>query len=346
MRVLHVLTEPRGGGGKYAVTLARASVARGDEVVFASPRPLAVGLPEIPLRVGSISRLRQECGRADLVHLHGVRAGLVGLLCRRQRVLLTTGGLHALRAAHGVWRGPIGLATRKLLRGADAIICVSEAEAEDIRKLDGSLAPRTVVVLNGVPPALVPTQQERDDARVRLGIPLDWRVILFVGSLIFQKHPELAIEAVAIARRSVPELVLLVAGEGPLRATLEPLAGEGIRLLGNRDDVEVLLAACDVVLNTSRWEGLSLALLEALWRGRPLVVTDAPGNAEAAGAAGLLVTQEPQDVAAALLRLLKNDELHAAMSAEARRRAEALFREDVMIGKTLAVYDELLAAKL
>lgn len=41
------------------------------------------------------------------------------------------------------------------------------------------------------------------------------------------------------------------------------------------------------------------------------------------------MTQEPQDVAAALLRLLKNDELHAAMSAEARRRAEALFREDV-----------------
>jgi glycosyltransferase involved in cell wall biosynthesis len=115
-----------------------------------------------------------------------------------------------------------------------------------------------------------------------------------------------------------------------------------VRLLGERDDVDDLLAAADAVVNTSRWEGLSLALLEALWRGRPLVVVDAPGNAEAAGDAGLVVRErDAAAVAAAIERLFAEPRLLEALSGRARARAEACFDERRMVAGTLALYDEL-----
>lgn len=340
MKILHVLTRPEGGGGAYAVALARAAQARGDDVVLASPRPLDAGFPELRLGRGSLASLRAAARSADLVHLHGVRATLTRPLLLGTRVVVTTHGLHALRAAKGFRRRAIGLVTHLLVRGVDAIVCVSEAEARDLRKLRVP-SRRTHVVLNGVPPAEAPAEAERQEARRLLELEPDSFVVLFVGNLIYQKHPQLALDAAAIASRSVPGLTLLVAGEGELHAALEGRGGDATRLLGRRRDMDVLYAAADVQLNTSRWEGLSLALLEGLWRGLPLVVTDAPGNAEAAGDAGLLTHQEPDAVAAALVRLAQEPALRAALAARARPRAESHFREDVMLERTLAIYDSV-----
>jgi glycosyltransferase involved in cell wall biosynthesis len=338
VKILHVLTEPKGGGGAYAVALARAAAARGDRVLLASPRPLAAGLPEIRLRRGSLVRLRRASRNADLVHLHGVRAALVRPLLARRHVVITTHGLHALRASRGLRKRAVSLATRSLLRDLDAIVCVSEAEARDLRELRLPLA-RTHVVLNGVPAVDAPGETQRHDARRLLGIGTDAFVVLFVGSLIHQKNPHLALEAAAIARRSRPDLVLLVAGDGVLRADLENHGYDGTRLLGHRSDMDLLYAAADMLLNTSRWEGLSLSLLEGLWRRLPLVVTDGPGNDEAAGDAGLVTPQEPDAVAAAILKLAHDPGLRAAMAERARARAESLFGEDEMVQRTLAIYD-------
>lgn len=335
-----MLTRPEGGGGRYAIALARAAMARGDQVLLASPRPLDAGLPEIPLRRGSLAQLRRAARGVDLIHLHGVRAALTRPLLARRHAVITTHGLHALRAAHGLRKQAIGLVTRVLLRNLDAIVCVSEAEARDLRKL-GLPSARTHVVLNGVPAVDVPSETERLDARRHLGIEPNAYVLLFVGSLIHQKNPQLAVKAAAIARRSQPELVLLVAGDGVLRPDLESHADEGTRLLGHRSDMDRLYAAADVLLNTSRWEGLSLALLEALWRGLPLIVTDGPGNEEAAGNAGLVTPQEPNAVAEAILRLCRDRGLRAVLAERARTRAESLFREEVMLELTLAIYDSV-----
>jgi glycosyltransferase involved in cell wall biosynthesis len=343
VKILHVLTQPEGGGGAYAVALARAALGRGDEVLLATPRPLAAGLPELATSPGSPTTLRRAARAADLVHLHGVRAALARPLLVGRHVVITTHGLHALRAGHGLRKRAIGFVTRALLTRLDAIICVSEAEARDLRKL-GLPPGRTHVVLNGVPPADTPTAAERQEARRKLGVGADAFVVLFVGSLIHQKNPQLALDAAVIARRSHSELVLLVAGDGVLRPDLgDP--GEGTRLLGQRNDMDVLYAAADVLLNTSRWEGLSLALLEGLWRGLPLIVTDGPGNEEAAGDAGLVTAQEPDAVAAAIVRLAEDRELRTALAERARARAESLFREEVMVERTLAIYDSVMAAR-
>jgi glycosyltransferase involved in cell wall biosynthesis len=155
----------------------------------------------------------------------------------------------------------------------------------------------------------------------------------------------LAVDAVRRAQRRIPELRLLIAGAGPLRREVEIAAGPNIELLGWRDDPSVLLAACDALLNTSRWEGLPLSLLEALWRGRPIIACDAPGNAEAAGEGGVIVHgRDPQQLADAITSAFQTPGTLEELGRRGRARAVREFDEHRMATATLALYDVLAAA--
>lgn len=344
MRMLHVLTEPRGGGGAYALALAEAVRLRGDDVRFLAPRPLAPNEDFVPLRPSRTRDVIAACRAGDLVHLHGIRSGLLRpLIGSKAAKVLTTHGLHKLRSERGWQRPLVRAVTRFALRGVDAIVCTSEAELVDVAQLDPALREKACVVLNGVPAAPLPSREQRAEARQRLGLEQDDPVLLFVGGLRYQKNPALAVDAVRLARQRLRGLVLLIAGEGPLEVELLQTPHDGwLRLLGVRTDVADLLAAADAVLNTSRWEGLSLALLEALWRGRPAVVTDAPGNPEAVGEAGLVVGQDAHALADAIVKMFAVDSLLTRLGQAARTRAESLYDQRRMIAETVRVYDDVL----
>jgi glycosyltransferase involved in cell wall biosynthesis len=337
LRVLHVLTEPRGGGGVHAWQLVAAGRDRGDAVGLAVPTLRRS--PE-PGRL-TPRRLTSAVRQADIIHCHGVRSALVTPPTGRTRMIVTTHGLHGLRAPDG----PRASLLRKLssfaLARADRIVCVSRDDARVVSALSDRLAGRSVTILNGVAPAPLPAPADRDGARAALGIPPTQPILLFVGSLIHQKHPELAVAAVQRARVALPDLVLLVAGDGPLMPDLRRMAGPGVELLGMRDDVDRLLTACDAVINTSRWEGLSLALLEALWRGRPIVATDAPGNPEAVGDGGIVAPADAVALADAVVRLLTEPGLLDHLGGRARARAEREFDARRMVEATLALQTEV-----
>jgi glycosyltransferase involved in cell wall biosynthesis len=331
MRIVHVLTEARGGGYAHARYLATATRERGDTTIMLAP-----ATPRL---------LASELGRADLVHAHGVRAAVECLPFHPHPIVVTTHGLHAVRRARGGLNRRAAervswLATRR----ADAVICVSSDERSAICELSRSLAHRCRLIPNGVEPVAVPTGTERNDARRRLGLAHDLPVLLFLGGLREQKNPLLALAAVKLAAHRVPGLRLLIAGEGPLEAAVRAAAGPEVSLLGWHDDVSDLLLACDAVLNTSRWEGLSLSLLESLWRARPIIATDAPGNREAAGDAGIVVDAQPLQLAGAVERFFTEPGLRVRLAARARRRAEALFDVHAMTRTTLELYDELAAS--
>jgi len=185
---------------------------------------------------------------------------------------------------------------------------------------------RVDVVPNPAPE--VPEHPTRDEARATLGI--DGFALGVAGRLTAQKALGDTLEALA----RVPDVALLVLGDGPERAELERRAGElgladRVRFLGagTRDDVIALFRAVDAALLTSAWENLPHTLLEALATGTPVIATAVGGIPEVVrdGKNGLLVP--PRDVAgiaSAIERLVRDNALRASLAAAAAPSVEEL----------------------
>ena len=185
---------------------------------------------------------------------------------------------------------------------------------------------RVDVVPNPAPE--VPEHPTRDEARATLGI--DGFALGVAGRLTAQKALGDTLEALA----RVPDVALLVLGDGPERAELERRAGElgvadRVRFLGagTRDDVIALFRAVDAALLTSAWENLPHTLLEALATGTPVIATAVGGIPEVVRDEenGLLVP--PRDIAAiasAIDRLVHDDALRASLAAAAAPSVEEL----------------------
>jgi glycosyltransferase involved in cell wall biosynthesis len=174
-------------------------------------------------------------------------------------------------------------------------------------------------------------------------------IVLAVGRLAEQKDFASLIDA---ARQwtdldQVP--LLAIAGSGPLAESLAERAaplGPAVRFLGARPDVPVLLAAADVFVLPSRWEGQPLILQEALAAGCPIVASRAGGIPDLTGEdAALLVPPGDVDaLAAALRRVLTDPALAQRLAAAARERAQALPSQDAAIDAALASYRRLTTA--
>ena len=152
--------------------------------------------------------------------------------------------------------------------------------------------------------------------------------------------------AAAAVSASVP-LILLFAGEGPLRRELERAGGHAaetnVRLLGYRSDVRRVLAAADFFVLSSDREGLPFAVLEAMALGLAPVVSDAAGRVEAVGDAGIVVPRgDWPALAEAFRRLAEDPAERARLGAKSRERVSRLFAADRMVERTRLVYDEIL----
>jgi len=289
--------------------------------------------------VGAAARLARvvRAARPDLVHAHNVRAALAAALALggplprpgRRPALLTT--VHGLAASDYP-----GAARLLRLAGGRVIGC---APAVGRALLDAGFPPgRLDVITNGVA-APAPSDADLAAARRRFGLggrPL----VLGIGRLAAQKAWPTLIDA---ARR-IEGADVVVAGDGPLRGKLVAAAAGGggrVRFLGAVDDPAALLGLARCVVSTSTWEGLPLALLEALALGRPVVATAVGGIADLVppGAAVLVPAGDPAAVAAAVNRVLADPGL-AERLAGAARAASAAWTLDAM----LAAYRERYAA--
>ncbi len=171
---------------------------------------------------------------------------------------------------------------------------------------------RLQVVPNGLDPTIFDrAATERDRVRGDLGVGPSTFVWLSVARLEPQKDIPTLLRAFALYRQERPDTVLWIAGGGRLLAELEAQAAElecdaALRFLGIRDDVPVLLAACDALVQSSAWEGLPNVVMEAMAAGRPVVATRVGGTAELVdeGQTGLLVAPEdPPALARAMQQL-------------------------------------------
>jgi glycosyltransferase involved in cell wall biosynthesis len=148
-------------------------------------------------------------------------------------------------------------------------------------------------------------------------------VILCVGSLGPAKGHDTLLRAISL----VPDVVLVVAGVGQLSEQLQVFAeslgiASRVQFLGRRGDVPQLLKAADLYVQPSRWEGCSLAMLEAMAAGKPIIASNIPGLAQVVGEAGLLHPVGDADMLAQHITTLLNDsDLRQRLGAAARQRA-------------------------
>jgi glycosyltransferase involved in cell wall biosynthesis len=169
---------------------------------------------------------------------------------------------------------------------------------------------------------------DRARARVTLGLPADAFAVGTVGNLTPKKDHRTLLDACASALSDVPNLRLVVIGSGPLEADLHSYVNERgladvVLLAGSRGDVPDLLPAFDIFAMSSRYEGLPIALMEAMAAGLPSVLTAVGGIPEMVtnGVEGLLVPAgHSADMAAGITRLARDGQFRAEMAAAAQER--------------------------
>lgn len=341
LRVLHVAETTDGGVGHVLVDLVRAQAERGWAVSVACPPDQRLAAPvgsgeglqvrwapgprPGPSTTPALVRLAAAVRAVDpdVVHLHSSMAGLCGrLVVRGRRPTLFQPHSWSFFARDGA-AGRAALAWERAgARWADVVLCVSEGERDAARR--AGLGARTVVVPNGVDtrrfrPA---GPAERQAVRARLGVA-DGPLVVCVGRLHRQKGQHRLLDAWPAVRARVPDAQLALVGDGPDRADLESRAVAGVRVVGATADVVGWLQAADVVAQPSTWEGMSLALLEALACGRTVVVTDVPGMREVVrdGVGAVVPLDEPAALVDALVERLLDHALREREGARGRARA-------------------------
>jgi glycosyltransferase involved in cell wall biosynthesis len=345
VRILHLVTRSqRRGAELVALELADAldrlgcedrviALARAfdgsavDELHSLTPRS------DLGLRTlfSSVRALRRELVRepVDIVLAHGGRAAEIAALARRgsrppivwQRIL----GLPP-RSAHSLRRRWWQL----LLRRTDAAVALTEELENELRQL--GFKGRIWRITNFRDPTRFEGLNRADESarlRAELGIASDEPLIGFVGHLIAQKRPDRALEVLAEVHRRGVRAHLVVAGDGPLRATFEGdvadrVLGAYVHVLGEREDVEHIFGGVDVFVLTSDDEGIPGVLIEAQMAGCPVVAPLIGGVRDVIedGVTGTITAHaDAVEIARGVVELLGEPQRRARMADAARRRA-------------------------
>jgi len=346
-RVLHLLSTLQRGGTEMALLrlLPRMDPAAwtfrvawlhgpadlGDDFARAcGAEPMPLGLrfkADVVVLPRLVALMRRE--RIDLLQTHMDLADYYGAAAARlagTRLISIRQNADEFRTRRTWKRPPFLLLEHLSYAAADAVIAVSDGLVEFLARAEGLPRHKTVVIPNGVDETIAARAPESKAARQALGLP-EGPLIGSVGRLAEQKGHLYLIRALPEIRSGVPGARVVLAGEGPERARLEAEAkrlgvGDAVIFLGHRDDVLTVLAALDLFAFPSLWEGLPMALLEAMTLAKPSVAARGVGIDDLVtdDVTGLLV--EPRDaagLAAAARRLLRDKETAERLGEAARR---------------------------
>lgn len=306
--------------------------------------PLWTRVATLPAWRALLRRLR---GGVDVLHAHkfgsNVWGSVLGTLARTPVVV-----------AHEQTWSYQGQPLRRFLdreligRRADAFVCVSELDRRRMIEIERIDPEKIVVIRNAVPAPPAPTGH---DVRAELSIADGTPVIGAVCRLYPQKALDVFLRAAKIVAESVPALRGVIAGDGPERSRLEALARElgldrSFVFLGRRDDVPDVLAALDIAVLSSDFEGTPLALMECMEAGLPIVATRVGGVPEMIedGVHGVLVEpQDPAALAGEIKALIADPHRARTLGDNARARRREEFAIEVAAKRIGGLYEELYA---
>lgn len=369
MRVAHLIHGLGLGGAQQVIRFLVASRSPGFEHFVYSchggvfERPIAAAgatvrivprrLPKLdPLWVLALARQMRRDG-IEVVHGHLFGDSLHGYFACRLRGLLPM-----VMTIHNSADARTGLQLRgyRYLLGARTLpVACAEFVRRSFVETHGAVAERLQTIANGIPdrPAPASRQELRAGLAAALGLPADALWLATLGRLAEQKAYGVLLEALARLPAGTPDWRLALLGDGPLRGELEARA-EALGLAGRvvfagfRDDAAALLPAFDGVVFSSHFEGLPIALLEAMAAGKPVVSTAVggiPAALEDEREALLVPPRDPAALAAGLARLLADGALRDRLGAAARRRYLREFHADAMTRSYEEVYRRAYAAR-
>jgi glycosyltransferase involved in cell wall biosynthesis len=274
-------------------------------------------------------------------------ANVLGTLAARRAgvPIITTG----IRVAEPRWWH--AWVFRATAARANRHVCVSQAVADYWSRRAGISREACRVIPNGINAEAARRVRPADLAE--FGIPADGPALIAVGRLDRQKGTDLLLSHAKNLLNACPEHHIILVGDGPLRRDVEAASrdsvhGGRLHYLGWREDALSFVAASDLLLLPSRWEGMPNVMLEAMALGKPVIAFAVEGVAELLGAEADCQLVPPGDMSkfiAAAARIVRDPDLAGRFSTANLARAEREFSLERMIDAYGALYEDLLSGR-
>ncbi|ULA69292.1 MAG: Glycosyl transferase, group 1 [Nitrospira sp.] len=283
----------------------------------------------------------------DLIHAHEFDANVQGAAVAVHLGIPLVATVHG---KHYFWEKlRRRLAYRWVSRRATMVVVSEDLKRFIVEKV-GVSSDRITVLYNGVDVPPIPVLADIEACRREINLQGTDRVVGVVGNLYPVKGHQYLIDAIPEVLEKYPDTSFVFAGRGQLETALKQQVnrlglGTRVHFLGLRQDIPRILALLDVFVLPSLSEGLSMAILEAMMAGKPVIATRVGGNPEIVleGETGFLVP--PKDspaLAASLIALLKNRHMASEFGENGKRRAERQFSLQTMVSSYQALYDDRL----
>lgn len=366
-----------GGAEVYVRQLARAMVRLGVEVVICAPfRKRAfqddddipfIRLPVfdfLPRYVGGIAflfatvlYLSRARKRYDLIHAHGLHsvapAAIIAGSFLGKPVIAQAHGAGTTGDVSTLGRSWLRGLRRRLLMKVDRYVALTGQIRREL--LEFGLDERRVLSIpNGVDLDMFrPWPGDRRALRIELGLSEKDKVVTFVGRLTPMKRVDLLVRALGRIRPSVPEARLVIVGDGPVQSAAQQLAAglgldDSVVFVGLKRNVVPYLQTGDLFVLPSDAEGMSIALLEAMACGVPVLVSDFEGNRELVTDSinGMLFHMGSEEsLAQKMEKLLLDTTFAQALADNAAKQVQFQFGLDSVAARYLAMYEEVIDRK-
>ena len=360
IKVLHLVTSLEVGGAQHGMLLALPRFDSDqyehivcsimDRMQMASQfREAGVEVRSLGLSrktdIGVVLRLRALLKeiRPDVLHTYLLHGNILGrLIGRLVGVPVIIGSERTIGQARKWGR----LATRLTNPLTDAVEVNSEIGGRAIERDLGVPSEKIELVRSGLDLSVFSSASRRDELRSEFGVTSDQHLIVYMGRLRTVKGVEFGIRAFATALEQLPNIRMVLTGEGDQRNFLSSLVSklgisEQVEFLGVRNDVPELLGAADSVLMPSLTEGFPRTAIEAMAAGKPVIATNVGGTPEAIidGETGILVPARDSDaLASAIVRLVGDSDLQARLGAAGRERAAQNYSVDKYVSRLDEMY--------
>ena len=278
----------------------------------------------------------------QIVHTHAFKAGAIGRMLPRRQInyVHTFHGHHLYDPEFNQFKVAVmNFIERRLANRSDALISVGSQVMSELKSVGVDAKVPFISIPPGINPILLNSKERSLEELDLVNLDVKKPIVLWMGRLVDVKRPK---EFVDLAR-NFTDANFVIAGDGPLRQSLEADSPSNLTFVGWRDRQD-LFSIADLLVSTSKSEGMPLAIIEAQSAGVPVIAPNVGSIGELLidGQTGFLLAANLEDLHAKVTLLSKNSGLRQEMSVKAALNAKKEFSIDNLLNKHFELYERLI----